>query len=273
MTMAPTVLHVAPHPDDEALGCPGALLHLLDHGWRVVSVLASLGFPNQWERRRAEFEEASRRAGFVPVILDPPLQISLPDDLALATARVARQLPELVHTHGATLVVSPSPHDVHHGHEAVARGVQRAMANLPPSTRWWMWGIWGDLPAPNVFYPFDDASLERMLHILAAYEGELERNDYRRLLVGRATTNAVVGSERVFGFGSPAASPLPYAELLTEVCVIDGRWMASDAHRLEGPAPRSDAAFVVDLTAWIESPSVHQLVGPIREVAGGDEAS
>ena len=76
--MSPTVVHVAPHPDDEALGCPGALLHLFDRGWNVVSVLASLGFPDQWERRRAEFEEASRRAQFVPVLLDPPLDISLP---------------------------------------------------------------------------------------------------------------------------------------------------------------------------------------------------
>jgi LmbE family N-acetylglucosaminyl deacetylase len=269
--MSPTVVHVAPHPDDEALGCPGALLHLLDRGWQVVSVLASLGFPDQWERRRAEFEEASRRAQFLPVVLDPPLGISLPDDLALAADRVARELPDLVRAHGATVVVSPSPHDVHHGHEAVARGVQRAMVALPSNTRWWMWGIWGDLPAPNVFYPFAESDLERMLHILAAYEGELERNDYRRLLSGRATTNAVLGSERVFGFGSPAASPLPYAELLTEVRRIDGRWMASEAHRLDD-GPLSDARSDVDLTAWVESPSVHQLVGPIREVLGGGDA-
>jgi hypothetical protein len=143
------------------------------------------------------------------------------------------------------------------------------MEDLPPSVRWWMWGIWGDLPAPNVFFPFGEAELSRMLHILEAYEGELERNDYRRLLTGRATTNAVLGSERVFGFGSPAASSLPYAELLTEVRRQGGRWMASEAHRLDdGPVP--DARVDVDLTAWVESPSVHQLVGAIREVVGDD---
>ena len=153
--VAPTILHVAPHPDDEAVGCPGALLHLLDRGWTVVSVIASLGFAGQWERRRAEAEEAAQRAGFVPVFLDPPLNLDLDADLALATRRVANELPGIVEEHDASIVVSPSPHDVHHGHETVGRGVQRAMAALPPTLRWWMWGVWGDLPAPNVFYGFD----------------------------------------------------------------------------------------------------------------------
>jgi LmbE family N-acetylglucosaminyl deacetylase len=265
--MSPTVVHIAPHPDDEALGCPGALLHLVDRGWTVVSVLVSLGFPDQWERRRAEFEEASRRARFVPVILDPPCAISLPDDLALATERVAVELPRILDEHSATVVVSPSPHDVHHGHETVARGVQRALETLPSSIRWWMWGIWGELPAPNVFFPFGDPAMAQMLHVLEAYAGEIERNDYRRLLSGRATTNAVLGSERVFGFGSPAASPLPYAEVLTEVRRMDGKWMAAEAHHLD-EGPLSDVQFDVDLSAWVESPSVHQLVGPIREVGG-----
>jgi LmbE family N-acetylglucosaminyl deacetylase len=267
--MPPTVVHVAPHPDDEALGCPAVLLHLRDRGWRVVSVLASLGFPDQWERRRAEFEEASRRAGFLPVLLDPPLPLSLTDDLARASDRVAAELPQIVAAHEASVVASPSPHDVHHGHECVARGVQRALEALPSTVRWWMWGIWGDLPAPNVFFPFGERELSRMLHILEAYTGELERNDYRRLLSGRAMTNAVLGSERVFGFGSPAASPLPYAELLTEVRRMGSRWMASEAHQLDD-GPLADQWVDVDLTAWIEGPSVHQLVGPIREVAGGD---
>jgi LmbE family N-acetylglucosaminyl deacetylase len=263
--MAPTVVHVAPHPDDEAIGCPGALLHLLDRGWSVVSVIASLGFPAQWDRRRAEAEEAARRANFEPVFLDPPLGISLFDDLEVATSRVARELVGIVEDCGASIVVSPSPHDVHHGHESVGRGVQRAVVELPSSVRWWMWGVWGDLPAPNVFYPFGEPDLARMSHILEAYAGELSRNDYLRLLAGRAAANAVLGSERVFGFGSPGASPLPYAEVLTEVRHVDGRWMASAPHQLdEGPFP--DSLLHMDLTAWLDSPSVHQLIGPIREV-------
>lgn len=266
--MAPAVLHVAPHPDDEAVGCPGALLHLQDRGWTVVSVMASLGFESQRARRRAEAEEAAARAGFVPVFLDPPLELDLDADLALATRRLATEIPGLVKEHGASIVVSPSPHDVHHGHETVGRGVQRAMAVLPSTLRWWMWGVWGELPAPNVLYPFDQRVMDRALRVLDAYDGELARNDYRPFLTGRAACNAVMGSERVFGFGSPAASALPYADLLTEVRLLDGRFMASAPHRLdEGPEPGD--AYGLDLTAWLDSPSMHELVGPIPEVREG----
>ena len=263
--MSPTVLHVAPHPDDEAVGCPGSLLHLRDRGWTVVSVVASLGFAGQHERRRSEAEEASERAGFVPVFFDPPLDLDLDADLDAAAQRLAAELPPLVEQHGASIVVSPSPHDVHHGHETVGRGVQWTMAELDPDVRWWMWGVWGDLPVPNVFHAFDQRVLDRAANILEAYTGELERNDYRRYLSGRAAANAVMGSERVFGFGAPAASELPYAELLTEVRRIDGRFMASEPHLLdEGPFP--DSGFHLDLTPWLESPSVRELVGRIREV-------
>ncbi len=263
--VSPTVLHVAPHPDDEAVGCPGSLLHLRDRGWTVVSVIASLGFAAQHERRRSEAEAASERAGFVPVFFDPPLDLDLDADLDAAALRLAAELPALVEQHDASIVVSPSPHDVHHGHETVGRGTQWAMAELDPAVRWWMWGVWGDLPAPNVFYAFDQRVLDRAGHILEAYTGELERNDYRRYLSGRAAANAVMGSERVFGFGAPAVSELPYAELLTEVRRIDGRFMASEPHLLdEGPFP--DSGFHLDLTPWLESPSVHELIGRIREV-------
>ncbi len=263
--MAPTVLHVAPHPDDEAVGCPGALLHLHDRGWTVVSVIASLGFEGQWDRRRAEAEEAAARAGFEPVFLDPPLNLDLDADRAAATERLAAELPGLVTEHGAQIVVSPSPHDVHHGHETVGRAVQRAMAALPADVRWWMWGVWGDLPAPNVFHGFDQKVLDRALHVLDAYAGELERNDYRPFLAGRAAANAVMGSERVFGFGSPSATTLPYADVITEVRLLDGRFMASEPHFLDqGPEP--SALYDRDLTPWLDAPSVRELVGHIREV-------
>ena len=70
-------------------------------------------------------------------------------------------------------------------------------------------------------------------------------------------------------FGSPAASTRPYADLVTEVRLVDGRFMASEPHHLDqGPEPPD--RYDVDLTPWLDAPTAHELVGYIREVREGE---
>jgi hypothetical protein len=64
-------------------------------------------------------------------------------------------------------------------------------------------GLWGNLPLPTITVPFDRRRLDEITAALEAHEQELERNDYRRLVRGRAEMNAARGPELVFGFGSP----------------------------------------------------------------------
>jgi LmbE family N-acetylglucosaminyl deacetylase len=65
-----TVLHLAPHPDDEAIGSPATLMELRDAGWRVVNLACSLGEGTQKGRRENEVREACHRAGFELCIAD-----------------------------------------------------------------------------------------------------------------------------------------------------------------------------------------------------------
>src|SRR5215218_784813 len=131
----PVVVHVSPHPDDEALGAPATLLLLRRAGWRVVNALASLGRPDDRARRRAEAVDATARAGFTLVPRDgSPIE----DWLAL-----------LLHEHVPAIVLSPSPHDGHPTHEAVARTTGGALAAMAAPPVWWQWGLWADLTAPT----------------------------------------------------------------------------------------------------------------------------
>ncbi len=260
--VAPTVLHVAPHPDDEAVGCPGALLHLRDRGWTVVSVIASLGL------RGAAGPPARRgRGGVGPGRLRPRLPRPAPEPRP-------RRRPGPGHPTASP----PSCPAIVEEHErlhrrrrprrttcttATRRSAGASNMPWPPCHRPCAGGCGAcgaTSPRPTSSTPSTSKVLDRALHILDAYTGELERNDYRPFLTGRAAANAVMGSERVFGFGSPAATTLPYAELLTEVRLLDGRFMASEPHHLDqGPEPTT--MYDVDLTPWLESPSVHELVG------------
>ncbi len=217
-------MHVSPHPDDEALGAPATLLLLRRAGWRVVNAVVSLGRPADRERRRAEASEAAARADFALVLPDAPFAISRDDDLALVEPRVAEWLAGVMRDEQPSIVMSPSSADVHPGHEVVARATATAIAGLDPGAPWWTWGLWADLPQPNLYVPFDEDVLEAAHHVLSAYTGELARNDYLRLLDARAVAHAVLGSERVFGFGSARASTLPYADLLTERLRAGAGW-------------------------------------------------
>ncbi len=159
-------------------------------------------------------------------------------------------------------MVAPSPHDRHGGHEVAGRAALRACATAGEGTvqRLWLWGLWADLPFTSLAVGFDDERMEEILSALAAHAGELARNDYRRLVRGRAEMNASLGPERVFGFGSPALS-WPYVEVLTELGRVGGTWKLGRPRWLE-PASALSALGDLELDGWLESPSLTDRYGP-----------
>jgi LmbE family N-acetylglucosaminyl deacetylase len=209
------VVHVSPHPDDEVLGCGATLSALRRAGWTVVNLACRI---------------ADRSA---------PLTRSLAS-LGFADRRVGGELGEaileVVADTGARLVVSPHPEDGHPWHETVGRAVSECGPAFAGGVRWWSWGLWRDLPAPTLYFPYGPGPLDELVAAVRAYEGEIRRNPYDELLAARGRALAILGSERVFGYGSPAASPLPYADLLTESRWVDGAWVPSGPRLLDPAA-------------------------------------
>jgi LmbE family N-acetylglucosaminyl deacetylase len=255
------VLHVSPHPDDELLGCPGVLFALSEADHDVTSLTVSLGREEDHARRAAELVAAADRTGLRARVLTPPLAIGRDDDRAAAQASLTH---ELVTGQPFDLLIAPSPHDGHHGHEVVGRAaVAAAGARRTPL---WLWGLWSELPIPTLLHPFGATTLTKIRHGLTAYAGELKRNDYLRLIEPRAQTAAVLGPERVFGFGSPGIEH-PYAELLTEaVPATTGVMLLGAARRLDPAAPLAPPA-TVDIGEWLRAPSPRDALGRGRAAA------
>ena len=215
--MTPTVLHLAPHPDDEVIGAPATLMALRDAGHRVVNLACGLGRPEDSVRRRREVEEACRRARFELLVEEPVAAVLDANDVAI--------------------VVSPGEHDAHPAHAAVARAARETLeARGPGGPAWWTWSLWSDLPAPTLVTLFGEERLEEVLDALAAHRGELERNDYRALVPARATVARVLGGERVFGFGAKGFEA-PYAELLAEATLTPEGWRTGRPRVLDPERP------------------------------------
>jgi LmbE family N-acetylglucosaminyl deacetylase len=249
------ILHVAPHPDDELLGAPATLFALRDVGHQISNLAVSLGRPNQHQRRRLELQEACRRAGFQLLLLREPLAISKNDNLIRAQAQLTAMLGGLFKKAQFDIVVSPSPHDGHYAHELVGRATREAIEKADHHPRWWMWGLWSELPLPTTLLPFGDKRLQEILDSLEAHVGELTRNDYRRLLHGRAQMTSIIGPEKVFGFGHGGIGAA-YGEVTMEA-VYDGDWHLGK-ERLLDPIDPLPSPSHIELDWWLDSISVLQ---------------
>ncbi len=233
---------------------------LRDAGHEVVNLALSLGRPDDHDRRRAEVEEACRRARIGLAITEPPIAMSASDDRADAEERVRWQLSMALNgAEPPDLVVGPSPHDVHQAHELTGRAIREVLASRDDPPPWWIWAIWGDLPFPTVIAVFDDERQAEIADALSAHAGEMTRADHRLHVDSRSKLTAVTAAEKVFGFGAPALATAR-AEVVTEVVREDGAWKLgvprtlSAADPLARPSSRS-------VDSWINSPSPRDLAG------------
>lgn len=148
-------LVVAPHPDDESLGCGGLLAACAEAGRPVRVVVVSDGAGSHpgsraWPRDRLVAErQAEARAAVAALGLDPLRDIAflgLPDtavptegaDFEAAVAALRR-------------AAGPAPgsvfaawrHDPHRDHTASFAIVAAAMRTWPPETRLFAYPVWG----------------------------------------------------------------------------------------------------------------------------------
>ena len=117
-----TILAVAPHPDDETLGCGGTLLRHIAGGdtvhWLIVTTIkGATGFTNeQIERRAGEIEAVAAAYGFTSVeqlgFVTTRLDTYPMSDLVMAVSEVVRRLqPDTIYI--------PYRNDVHSDHAVV----------------------------------------------------------------------------------------------------------------------------------------------------------
>lgn len=130
------VLVIAPHPDDETLGCGALIARLAGSGRKVRIVLAtdgsksanskSIGPAQLSDIRYEELKQAMRRLG---VRAEDVLFLGFPDGAAdQHSGPMAGKLAEAVRQAAPGLILMPSGRDKTPDHRAVAGAVEQALA-------------------------------------------------------------------------------------------------------------------------------------------------
>lgn len=192
------VLVLAPHPDDELIGCGGTLARLVDHRARVTVVHATDGSEaaSLWHesgdwKRTVRLDEA-RRVG--EAMRFESLVFWREDNAAFRESEErVRELAALLETTRPALVFVPFVTDVHPDHRVLARMLARALratrADLT-GTRVLSYQVWSLLPANR--YVDVTGSMERLERALLLYETAMKVDDYVHFCQDRDYVDSLV---------------------------------------------------------------------------------
>lgn len=184
----------SPHPDDEVIGCGGALIALAECGAQVTVVQVTDGsdsaaFIDEPEAVRTQVR--LDEAGVVARGLGARELVCLrADNRALrATAELRDRFAEVLGRVRPSLVFAPSLTDLHPDHQTVIRLLADALETCPePLPQVALYEVWG-LVAPS--HLLDVASLmPRLEALLLDYVTALKIDDYVHLVAERLLYNS-----------------------------------------------------------------------------------
>lgn len=192
------VLVLAPHADDEVLGCGGTIMLHGAQGDPVHVVVAfdgRSGLSPEWPRetRRREAKRVSKLLG-----LEPYQFLEHPEGHVPSKAEFeqgVRQLAELIGTLGRDIVYAPWPGEAHVDHRTLARAAFRAVQALDSQTEIWGYEVWTPLRADRVIEISE--VWERKLAALAEYKSQLGTTNLALQAEERARSRGALFPERI----------------------------------------------------------------------------
>lgn len=179
------VLVLAPHPDDECIGCGGLIVRLTQAGVPVRVVLVTDGSgagglpPEAAAMRQQEFGAALRRLG-----VTDHRGLGFPDGGLAPAPALFDAVASEVRAFMPNWVVGPSSADAHRDHRCVADAVRRAAWGCPSVERVLEYEIWGPLPATHVLDITEQLEVKRAA--LAEHATALAQMDYGEACIGMA---------------------------------------------------------------------------------------
>ncbi|HWF09153.1 MAG TPA: PIG-L family deacetylase [Bryobacteraceae bacterium] len=176
-----SVLVVAPHQDDEAIGCGGALLLQVRAGRDAAVVVLQDGADGHEElgmtreQMSAIRNDESRRAASVAGLTDAPVFLNHAR-LENNVARAAAEMAELIRARKVDAVFVPFALDANFDHRCANEIVAEALRGVSWNVRVFGYEVWG-LCIPNVIVVIDDV-IEKKMEMISSFSFANSAIDY-----------------------------------------------------------------------------------------------
>ena len=167
------VLCVAPHPDDEVIGCGGMLAFHAARGDAVRVAILTDGAGPHGSRELAAGREAESRAACRLLGVEDVRFLGLADGGLEREEGLAERLAGLVADFGPELVYAPAPSEHHPDHRAASAAVTRALAGA--GCRVLLYGV--NAPVPRQVLFDTSAQWAQKRAALECFTSQTERHD------------------------------------------------------------------------------------------------
>jgi LmbE family N-acetylglucosaminyl deacetylase len=187
------VLVIAPHPDDETLGCGGTLLKHRESGdiihWLIVTSLAEEdGSVTEIARRKKEIEKIRKAYNFASVI---PLNFPAMRLDKLSLKEIVTSIGKAINATSPNILYIPNPYDIHSDHRIVYDATVSCSKwfRYPSIKRILIYEViseteFNQTPLSGAFMPnsFSDISnyINKKIEIMKIYKSELARHPFPR---------------------------------------------------------------------------------------------
>lgn len=180
------VLVVAPHPDDESLGCGGAIVKHCIHGDSVKVVFLTSGDKGDFAQRYGDQYVKRRQSDAMRALttlgVNDFVFFDLPDqDLVTHCETIERFMAKILRDFVPTLIYAPSPWEPHDDHRAAFYAVYNLLRGLvrPPALA--LYEVGAPLIFPDVVVDITSEVVQKDAAI-ASYTTEHHYQDYQKLI-------------------------------------------------------------------------------------------
>ena len=181
------VLVIAPHPDDEALGCGGVIIRHARQGDRVKVLFVTDGAAGDpsghftgTDYRELRREEAGRAAEVLGV--KELVFWDCPDGKLVETLDLAERLTRVLEADQPSTIYSPSAHEIHPDHWAVAAGLHKALGSFRGSSVVYYYEVWAAIVPTHLFDI--TAVWDQKRRAMEQYQSQLRYKDYPHTIGG-----------------------------------------------------------------------------------------
>lgn len=174
-----SMLVLAPHQDDEMIGCGGALALQVAAGSAAHIVVLQDGAGGHEElgmTRQQMVELRNAESRHAAAILDVEPRFFGHADLAAEAPKAAAALTDLITEVRADAIFVPFPLDGHPDHRTTNYILADALRNIPWTVRVFGYEVWG-LCIPNVIIVIDDV-IDRKMEMLDCFKWANQAVDY-----------------------------------------------------------------------------------------------